>query len=83
MLRFHIPVPLKLCQEGMSAVRGPLALIVAALLVISTGAQTNIVEVGSLATISAEAALYDSDLSVDNGCDPAGCVAALTRVSFA
>ena len=39
------------------------------------------VDAGALTTVTAEASLYDTSLSADNGCDPSGCVAALTRVS--
>lgn len=40
-------------------------------------------EVGTQgATITATAALFDPSLSADDGCDPAGCTAALTRVSY-
>lgn len=39
------------------------------------------VEAGTLTTVTAEAPLYDTNLSETNGCDPAGCAASLTRVS--
>lgn len=39
------------------------------------------VDAGALTTVTAEASLYDPSLSADNGCDPSGCVASLTRVS--
>ena len=39
------------------------------------------VDAGALTTVTAEAPLYDPSLSADNGCDPSGCVAGLTRVS--
>lgn len=38
------------------------------------------VEAGTLTTVTAEASLYDSRPSASGGCDPAGCVAGLTRV---
>eukprot|EP00903_Cladosiphon_okamuranus_P018634 g17151.t1 len=37
------------------------------------------VEAGSLTTVTAESPLFDTNLSEDNGCDPAGCVPSLTR----
>lgn len=40
------------------------------------------VEAGTLTTVAVNAPLYDSRLGAANGCDPSGCTAALTRVSF-
>lgn len=40
-----------------------------------------IVDAGTLTSVTVEAPLYDSNLSVDNGCDPSGCVGDLTRVN--
>lgn len=39
------------------------------------------VEVGTIGTVTTTAALFDPNLLADNGCDPSGCTAALTRVS--
>lgn len=39
------------------------------------------VEIGTLTTVTVDAPLYDTKLSAANGCDPAGCVGDLTRVS--
>ncbi len=44
--------------------------------------QAAVVAAGSLTSVTVEAPLYDGRLSVDGGCDPAGCEAGLTRVSF-
>lgn len=41
-----------------------------------------IVEVGTLTEVTVDAPLYDPHLSNNNGCDPAGCVGDLTRVSL-
>lgn len=38
-------------------------------------------EVGMVSTVTATATLFDQSLSADNGCDPSGCTAGLTRVS--
>ena len=38
------------------------------------------VEAGTLGTVATAAALYDTRLVADGGCDPAGCTSALTRV---
>lgn len=40
-----------------------------------------VVEAGVLGSVTTAASLYDTRLSAANGCDPAGCTAALTRVS--
>ncbi|CAM9225071.1 unnamed protein product [Ectocarpus fasciculatus] len=37
------------------------------------------VEAGTLATVTAVADLYEPSLSAENGCDPSGCAAELTR----
>lgn len=39
-----------------------------------------IVDAGTLTSVIVEAPLYDTNLSNENGCDPSGCVADLTRV---
>lgn len=39
-----------------------------------------VVEAGTLGTVTAMADLYDPRLGSENGCDPDGCTAALTRV---
>ncbi|CAM9109787.1 unnamed protein product, partial [Hapterophycus canaliculatus] len=39
------------------------------------------VEAGTVGAVTATAAIYDTRLAAANGCDPAGCSAALTRVS--
>ena len=41
---------------------------------------TAVVEAGTLGTVTATADLYDLRLGNENGCDPDGCTAALTRV---
>ncbi|CAM9160433.1 unnamed protein product [Ectocarpus sp. 4 AP-2014] len=46
---------------------------------LSRFADAAIVEASTLATVTAVADLYDSSLSAENGCDPSGCVAELTR----
>ena len=47
-----------------------------------TGTPSSVlVEVGTVATVTATAALYDQNLADENGCDPSGCGAGLTRVS--
>lgn len=38
-------------------------------------------EAGTLGNVVATAALFDTNLSDANGCDPAGCTASLSRVS--
>ena len=40
------------------------------------------VEVGTMTTVVVDAPLYDTSTSASNGCDPAGCVGDLTRVSL-
>lgn len=40
----------------------------------------NEVEASSLGPVTAEALLYDTNLAVGGGCDPAGCTADNTRV---
>lgn len=39
-------------------------------------------EVGTVGTVTTSATLFDPSLSEDDGCDPSGCTAALTRVSL-
>lgn len=39
-------------------------------------------EAGAVGTVTATSDLFDTNLSAAKGCDPAGCVADLTRVSF-
>ncbi|CAN0441059.1 unnamed protein product, partial [Ectocarpus sp. 12 AP-2014] len=46
---------------------------------LSRFADAAIVEASTLATVTAVADLYDPSLSAENGCDPSGCVAELTR----
>lgn len=65
----------------MSNVSNTLACITGGFLLISSGAQAGIVELGSLTRVFAEAPLFDARSSSDYGCDPEGCVATLTRVS--
>lgn len=48
---------------------------------LSSFAASASVDAGALTTVTAEAPLYDTNLSAANGCDPSGCVAGLTRVS--
>lgn len=43
---------------------------------------TVVVEAGTLGTVTATADLYDARLSNDDGCDPDGCTADMTRVCF-
>ena len=40
-----------------------------------------IVEAGTLGTVVTTAPLYDPNSAADNGCEPDGCIGALTRVS--
>lgn len=44
------------------------------------GTDTIVVEAGTLGAVTPMAVLYDPRLGNANGCDPAGCTAALTRV---
>ena len=44
------------------------------------GTTVAVVEAGTLGTVTTTADLYDTHLSNENGCDPDGCTAALTRV---
>ncbi len=44
--------------------------------------QAAVVAAGSLTSVTVESPLYDERLFADGGCDPAGCEAGLTRVSF-
>lgn len=55
------------------------AALVAACL--SSPAQAAVVEAGSVTDVTVAASLYDLRVAADGGCDPAGCTAALTRVS--
>lgn len=41
----------------------------------------NELEAGAVGTVTASSDLYDANLSAAGGCDPAGCIADLTRVS--
>lgn len=45
-----------------------------------SGDGSEVVEAGTLGTVTPTAVLYDPRLGNANGCDPAGCTAALTRV---
>lgn len=55
------------------------AALVAACL--SSPVKAAVVEAGSVTDVAVVASLYDNRLAADGGCDPAGCAAALTRVS--
>eukprot|EP00903_Cladosiphon_okamuranus_P020463 g18782.t1 len=59
------------------------ALIAAAALAGASGlspfAAAASIEASTLATVTVDAPLYDTNLGVANGCDPAGCVGDLTR----
>ena len=55
----------------------PLAILLAKRAV----ADATTVDAGDVTTVVVDAALYDTRLSVDGGCDPIGCVGNLTRVS--
>ena len=52
-------------------------------ILVDDGSDSNVVEASTLGTVTASANLFDSRLSTNNGCDPAGCIADLTRVSYA
>lgn len=41
-----------------------------------------VVEAGELGIVTAASEVFDTRLAAANGCDPQGCTAALTRVSF-
>lgn len=45
-------------------------------------ASSTVVEIGTVSTASVTATLYDPSLLEENGCDPSGCTATLTRVRF-
>ena len=49
-------------------------------ILVDDGTDPVAVEAGTLGTVKTVAALYDTRLFGDNGCDPVGCTAALTRV---
>ena len=51
------------------------------MILVDNGVELNTVEAGTLGTVTTSASLYDTNVAAENGCDPAGCVAALTRVS--
>lgn len=48
-------------------------------ILVDDGLGSNVVEAGTLGTITTAAAVYDPNLSTAGGCDPAGCTASLTR----
>ncbi|CAN0405209.1 unnamed protein product, partial [Ascophyllum nodosum] len=48
-------------------------------ILVDDGTDPVAVEAGTLGTVKTVAALYDTRLFGDNGCDPVGCTAALTR----
>lgn len=48
---------------------------------VATPGPTAAVEVGDIGSVTATADLFDPSLPAENGCDPSGCTAALTRVS--
>lgn len=41
-----------------------------------------VVEAGDLGIVTTASDVYDTSLAADNGCDPQGCTAALTRVGL-
>lgn len=49
-------------------------------ILVDDGSDSTVVEAGTLGDVTTSAALYDARLAADNGCDPAGCTANLTRV---
>lgn len=40
------------------------------------------IDAGALTTVTVQAPLYDTSLSDEDGCDPAGCIGDFTRVSY-
>lgn len=44
-------------------------------------ANADIVDAGTVTTVTVEAPLYDTRTGTDGGCSPAGCIGELTRVS--
>lgn len=48
---------------------------------LSSPVQAAVVEAASVTDVTETASLYDLRVAADGGCDPAGCTAALTRVS--
>lgn len=68
----------------MAAVKRFISAVAAAAVlsaVTTTTAEAALVDAGRFTAVSTSAPLFDASLGDDNGCDPAGCVGELTRVS--